>query len=332
MAELNDYINRGFSIINDDVKSTQTEQQTLVILGAPRGGTSAIAGCLDILGIPLGDKAPGPVFEDYKLSEYIENDHPEQAIKLINTYQKKYSVWAYKRPGFVHNVANYHQYFTNPSYIVVYRDVFATANRNAISGALQNSITSKMSTVLNSYNKINQFLEQTAPRALLISYEKLLLNPQIIVRFICEQLAIDATEEKMAEAASFIQPDPEEYIDKTRSNQVYGAIESITPNRLSGWASFKSILRTKPVRVDLLINGKLIDTVIANQPTTSEAALKKADNRHCGFEIDLSQYTLKPNDSVALIAKGEIHQLENSPVIVPNNQAGLIQTLKNLFS
>ena len=58
-------INDGMLVLNDNA-CTQS-QRTLIVLGAPRGGTSMVAGVLHHLGVYMGSDLL-PTFEDPSLS------------------------------------------------------------------------------------------------------------------------------------------------------------------------------------------------------------------------------------------------------------------------
>jgi hypothetical protein len=78
------YSNQGFSLLGDASVALQDTEKTLIVLGAPRGGTSALAGALDKLGVFMGDNADGPVYEDLELASRMERGSPQDASDQID--------------------------------------------------------------------------------------------------------------------------------------------------------------------------------------------------------------------------------------------------------
>ena len=59
-AALRDLVNSGIEVLNSEQLSPQSPV-AVVVLGAARGGTSAVAACLDALGVAMGRGALPPL-------------------------------------------------------------------------------------------------------------------------------------------------------------------------------------------------------------------------------------------------------------------------------
>ena len=190
-------------------------ERTLVVLGTARGGTSAVAGALDRLGVYTGALSAGPVFEDVNLANAIENGSEHDVRGVISDYNGAHKVWAFKRPRLLYHVQDVHALLRQPVYIVVFRDVFAAAQRTRISGGVD--IFRTMDKLLADNERILDFLESAHPCALLVSYEKLMANPALLVDALTELLPHAVDPAARQAAIDFIRPAPEDYLDATRT-------------------------------------------------------------------------------------------------------------------
>lgn len=293
-------------------------QTTLVVLGTARGGTSAVAGALDRLGLYTGALSSGPVFEDVNLASAIESGEAERARTVIDTYNADYPVWAFKRPRLLYHVQDVHSLFRNPVYIVVFRDVFAAAQRTQISGGVDIFLT--MDKLLADNGRIIDFLESTQPNALLVSYEKLMANPALLVDRLIELLPAPVTASARQAAIDFIQPAPEDYLDATRTTKASGAITGIDHDRVEGWARYNFPLKPA-AELELNINDETMATTVADLATASlgRCAQQPADipeDLGCGFRFVLPEGSLNSGDTVSVRASEDIGPLENCPLQV----------------
>ena len=53
--------------------------------------------------------------------------------RVVGQYNRQHATWGWKRPASLHHIADLHATLRNPHYVVVFRDLFAIANRNRIS-------------------------------------------------------------------------------------------------------------------------------------------------------------------------------------------------------
>lgn len=103
-----------------------SEGRTYVVLGAPRGGTSLVAGALQILGVPMGSvdaTHEDPAFHD---------ETNIQGMKGTIAYRNKVHVqWGWKLPNTIHYYRLIAYHVRNPVFVVVYRnpfDIFMSAS------------------------------------------------------------------------------------------------------------------------------------------------------------------------------------------------------------
>ena len=173
-AALRDLVNSGIESLNSELLDPQAPI-AIVVLGAARGGTSAVAATMDALGVAMGRGALPPVYEDLELALAIEDARETDAQALI-ARRSTASPWGFKRPGYSRHAADYHSRLGNVRYIAIFRDPLATAMRAQLSS--EADLLGTMRRTLAEYRRIKVFLRNAQAPALLVSYEKLLENPQ----------------------------------------------------------------------------------------------------------------------------------------------------------
>ncbi|MEP5765018.1 MAG: hypothetical protein ABJ308_10495 [Halieaceae bacterium] len=303
--------NTGLCSVLDDSIVDQPEK-TLVVLGIARGGTSAIAGALHELGIFTGALSAGPVFEDVNLSASIESGTAEDVQRIIDEYNGQHKVWAYKRPRLLYHVADVHAQFRNPVYIVIFRDVFAAAQRTRISGGVDIFLTMKK--LLADTGRIVDFIDSRRPNVILVSYEKLLAHPELLVDELIKLSGTGASEDARLAAIASIRPAPDDYLDATRTNKAAGRISRVSDDCVEGWARYTYPLKPA-AEVELSINGSVIAQTTAELdiPDTGMPP-GRTEGSYCGFRFQLQPGTISNSDQLAVRATDDITELENSPL------------------
>jgi hypothetical protein len=310
IESLQSYLNKGLVTRCEDAV-LQNPQKTLLVLGIARGGTSAVAGALAQLGVFMGDLSAGPVFEDVHLSSKIESGTDQEIQELIADYNHCHDVWAYKRPRLLYHIDHVHQFFRNPVYIVVFRDIFAAAQRTRISGGVD-TLTS-MKKLLGDSERILSFIDTNRPSFIMVSYEKLLAYPMEFVEQLAEIAGLSVSSAQLQAAADFVRPAPPDYLDATRTNKAAGAVSLVAHDVVTGWARYLYPLKPKAV-VSLRLNGEIIATTTAeleaiDLPEVGDMPAGTA----CGYRFCLPGNSIKAGDLVSVRATDEIVDLPGSP-------------------
>merc|ERR1711879_13753 len=108
-------------------------------------------------------------------------------------------------------------------------DVFSIANRNRIS--MSSDMLASMKNSLNEYSLILDFIQNKNPNYLMCSVEKLKQYPEDFCNGLAEFIDFNLTEDNKHKAVSFIQPEPEEYLESSRINRGEGQIGGIKKAR-----------------------------------------------------------------------------------------------------
>ena len=302
--------NHGVFALNCETLSADTgTPRTLIVLGAPRGGTSAIAGALAATGLYMGRGASEPVFESLALANAIEKGDDDTARELISGFDAEHPVWAFKRPGYNNYVSQYHEFFRNPVYLVILRDPVATANRGYISGRLKANFTKKLHHVLSIHSRILSFLDDTGAAAVLISYEKLLQSPLSTLGLVFESAGLVVDDAALAAAAAFVQPSPADYLEMSRASRVEGCWLEYSRDRIAGWVRYVNRSMGISPKVVLYDTDRELAVCSADGPAPAEA-VGPEPGEACGFEFDLRALGVEPGPGLRLRVRGDIRDLE----------------------
>lgn len=299
--------NSGLCILNGNAREMPTK--TVIVLGLARGGTSMIAGVLKKLGIYMGETRP-PLYEDQVLGAMIESGNHRAAGMVIQERNLRYETWGFKNPARQLLARRWRKQFRLPVYVIVFRDVVAIAQRRAVSR--QKDLFGEIVILLKRYLEIIEFLKRTRRPALLVSYEKALVNPAEFVRQLADFLGVDDAAAAAA-AVAIIRPSPESYRKVARYRAEWaGYLDVVEIDHIAGWA-FRTG-RSQPVRVRLSINSDAELTAVADIPRTDVQQRYRHVTNLCGFAVRLPPALhLKPGDRVSVRIDGEDEEINNSP-------------------
>ena len=306
--------NKGLSVIGDYNKMISDETKTIVVVGIARGGTSMVVGSLHHMGVFTGLKSVPPVFEDVYLSTAIESNNENDIDTIIDKYNSKYKIWAYKRPLLINNLEKMHLKFRNPIYLFIFKDIGSIATRNNIS--MNAEIIQNIKSAQNDYQKIIDFLSSTNNiNGMILSYEKIMNNKNDFIESLIELLgAKNITKAQIEKAKNFIEPNPANYLDSSRITKAQGRLGGISNRVVYGWAKY--VHTATNAIVDIYLNDLLIATVEANE---KRADLEEKFGKACAFSYVLpDEIVLKQGDILRAHVQNDIRDLENSYLKIEN--------------
>jgi hypothetical protein len=301
--------NSGINNLNGDAAGLP--QKTILVLGAGRGGTSMVAGTLAKLGIYMGESLSS-YYEDGILANCVTANDKQQARNIIAARNEKYPVWGFKKPSL--RLWFWLDLFRQPVYIVVFRDIFATANRRVIS--LDKSLLAEMFKIALINLGLVTLLRFSKRPAFILSYEKALLAPEQFVGELCDFLGM-SDNVKFNDAVEFIKPSPTAYTRRAKTQSqldadLWGYVDIVESQRVSGWAL--SLSDSEALEVELLINGKHRKTMLANIPRADVALKDSRFRKECGFRFQFPKHKpLKTGDKIEVRLVKDKTQLINSP-------------------
>ena len=176
------------------VKGIAGAKKTVIVTGHARGGTSAIAWTLQHLGVPMFGPGAGlvPFLEDVEMRVALKTRNSELLRSLVAARNDTYDLWGFKLPNIYSYVDGVLPYLANPHVVSVFRDMVAVAGRQFNVDGISTEDEQRMRWADIRHEMAMQFNMAIAPDVphLMISYERMLQDPQPTVNHLQEFLDI----------------------------------------------------------------------------------------------------------------------------------------------
>lgn len=287
-------------------------ERTVIVLGVARSGTSMLANILVQLGLFMGERRDGIVFEDVDLAEAFEQGRIADARAIIGRRNDSHTSWGWKRPEAFKYLAPHLQEFRNPCLIVTIRDILAIGLRNVISTGLEPEVALKDAQAR--YAALLQFLDEVSIPTLLISYEKALLNAPDVIERIAGFAGLRPSAFSLRAALESIELDRPEYLQGARVRQFLGHVGQVRNGKLFGWAKAKDS-DTRRLSVTATIDGHTEVTATADLMRKDLAGRGVGDGRF-GFAIDLSEYLTDREMTLRVFESSTGEEIGGSPKVI----------------
>lgn len=215
-----------FRILDPCISIFQSEPKalgTICVLGAPRGGTSMIAGLLRKLGLPMGESLDEANNEDLEFTKHgglrAIFFKPERAAEkekyltemraVIQRRNRSYSWWGWKDPISSYYVADLISVLRNPRFIFITRDPIAIAEREWSAEGTHHPpvLLDYMKFLFKAYGSTVEFLIAQRQPTLLASYERSLRFPRKTAQAVADFVGVRAEPDFLAWAEAYIAPD-----------------------------------------------------------------------------------------------------------------------------
>jgi len=172
---------------------------TVIITGTPRGGTSAVAGVVQRLGINIGENLPN----NYEDPDFNLRNR-ENIASVISSRNEAHMIWGFKFPNAAAYLNDFRQDFVNPVLISVERDAVSSMKR--IMRVREDDPADVLIGVFK--RKLNNAIlsKSTGWPTLYVSYEKLVKYKESFVTEIAEFLKVDSGRINITEITEFLQP------------------------------------------------------------------------------------------------------------------------------
>jgi hypothetical protein len=303
-------VNKGLHIIG----VPHREAGPIVVVGVARGGTSMIAGALSKLGVYMGDQAEAPVFEDVLLANAMDFGDFDLARKIANGYERNHEHWGWKRPSSIEYLKDLDEVLMPCAYVFIFKDIFSIAQRNAIS--MLEDILISMDSANKNYGKCIDFIKNKNPYGLLVSYEKIVANPEALVNYLINLKQLNPTHIEFNSAIEFIQINPENYLDSTRIIKAEGCLDEISVESISGWARY--VHSKNPAEVEIFLNDISIGSILANEYRDDLNCIYESP---CAFSFKWPQnISFCMGGIIRLRVVNDIQDLCNSPMLINFNK------------
>ena len=180
-------------------ETNHADPKTVVIIGAPRGGTSMVAGTVRELGINLGQRL-GENHEDPKFLKK-DLDHIRDAIALRNEQNE---TWGWKMPHSTEYIDEIEEDLRNPHVIMVWRNTLATSISQV------NRSGSDIHTALQfSTNRVQDMVDKVAKLScpvLLVDYDRATVYKEDFIDALAEFVGAEMNDEMRQNCLRFIDP------------------------------------------------------------------------------------------------------------------------------
>lgn len=177
-------------------------RRTFIVMGAPRGGTSLVAGSLRLAGIYMGDGL-GNQHEDPDFRREVPLEDKLQSVKERN---EEHEVWGWKLPDSIYYIRDLIGKLINPCFIVVYRNPFSIAKSSSERDGAPFDI-SLLGHPNFHYRQVFEILRDYDFPTALVSYESAISNPVLFSEKILEFCSVIDDSSKQKEIASFVNPE-----------------------------------------------------------------------------------------------------------------------------
>lgn len=190
----------------------------ILVFGAPRGGTSMVAGVLRLIGADMGARQGRGNNEDLDIQAARGNvgnlgdrNHPDYAAALqrmgpvIAARAEIGGVWGWKDPHGALYARDVLEFLPSPRLIAVFRDPAASAER--IHLLTQQPVADALNDVLWLYGKARELIAAPPAPLAMVSYEKALVRPERFVEQLALFCGIEPTPDQVAAAIAFISPE-----------------------------------------------------------------------------------------------------------------------------
>ena len=295
-------INRG-----SPRRGKRDAKRTLIVTGIARSGTSLVAGLLRDAGVFMGEFVHDVVEEDASMLQILSSRDMPRLSGIIQKRNADHGTWGFKVPN-LHAFMRYDELsqFRDPHLIIIYRDPVAVSVRNALSehyGELEG-----LAAATSAAYALARFVQRVPCPVLLLSYEKALAFPNLIIDSLLSFCDLRIDEAARARMFLRVQPNREEYLLAARRS-FQGAIEGILNHELYGWCAQDG--RLAPVQLELWIDGEFASAFTASH-YRPDLARNEIGNGNHAFYVDLEPYELKPDSVIAVRIAGRVLELKNS--------------------
>jgi hypothetical protein len=192
-------------LVRPERLSSNIGQETLVICGPTRGGTSLAAYVMLKLGYFLGDNVNHGNHEDLEILAAIKD--PELMTAIIASRNQRRGRWGFKVPAAAHHSEWLADALRNPVFLVVFRNPVAIAKTILKRDPAVNSDLAGLAWAfqhgLRSMEFGTQVLMTEAP-AILLDVDAARGTPELVVRDLASLFALSASEQAIQEIAQEI--------------------------------------------------------------------------------------------------------------------------------
>jgi hypothetical protein len=160
----------------------------------------------------------------------------------------------------------------------------------------------------NAMHALAQFVQRAACPVLLLSYEKALSLPNMMIDRVLDFCGMRLDDTARSQLLLHVQPNRAEYLAAATAN-FEGRVDGTLDGRLYGWC--RQAGRLEPVRLEVYANDRRIETLMADAFREDLADAGVGNGCH-GFFVDLARHGLRGDAVMRVKIANRVLELENS--------------------
>ena len=165
-------------------------QRTIVVLGAPRGGTSMVAATLRKLGVMMGEKL-GHQHEDRS----FRRDVPlADMVATVRARNASHDVWGWKLPNSVYYVEELLPHLRNPHFVAIFRNPYSISRSSAERDNREYE-PRLLQAAANHTKRVVDLIDRLKGPTALAAFESVLQNREQFVRSLAEFVGLQPSDE-----------------------------------------------------------------------------------------------------------------------------------------
>lgn len=209
--------NIGIALLESSFDKERVVNQHVLITGLGRGGTTAMAQVFKAFGFVFDN--PNDFMESLELKGFLEKGNTQKLAEKLNQWQSSGLRHAWKDPklqsaqcrnvliALPHNIAT----------VIIFRDLIATSLRHS-SVMNEDFLASLERYALGMQKLVNLTKQLQSNRSVvLVSYEKLLVNTEVVVNQLASIFQITDTD-KITQAINAVAISPQSYLAACRES------------------------------------------------------------------------------------------------------------------
>ncbi len=177
-------------------------ERTLLLMGIDRGGTSAAAAVVDAIGVPMGTSGDGH-FETLEFKQNLDDPACWRAmlakIAALNNQHARWGAQVWNNPAATGRIA---AEVRSPHLLIVLRDVAAISQRRLSLPDETRTAHELLDFMLAETHRLLVHPTVLPLPTMLVSFERLRINPAHIVPHIADFMGVELTEPLLQEAVS----------------------------------------------------------------------------------------------------------------------------------
>lgn len=194
------------------------KQRTYVILGVPRGGTSMVAGCMRLLGLPMGDRIESANNEDLDFTEAARRLEPlydgagqplaekfDELRAIAVEKAKARDLWGWKDPNGHVYIVELLSVLPNPHLVIVFRDLQAAA-QTTFARTGQDHLKTIEDTI-SQVGFLATMVRNTEYPTIFVSYERSLRLRESLIRGLADFAGLPVEDNSIDNIITYIRPD-----------------------------------------------------------------------------------------------------------------------------